>query len=228
MCSSANRNSQIANPQSRSVLPPLDGAVRLNVGCGDCPHASYYNVDSQLLSSELRPHDIDWHFRWWEAHALRVASDSVDVVYASHILEHYPVLAAPEGTATASDALREWYRVLRPGGVLYVAVPSLEKILTEVDGSPRYGHRHDRWLLNLFGQPRPGMSHCWAYTLMSLHEALKHAGFDGKSIERFEPFMNKPDGQHDASGGTCDGLCISLNLKARKPAPAEPQSESPQ
>jgi SAM-dependent methyltransferase len=46
-----------------------------------------------------------------------------DVVYHSHLLEH---LTRTEGTAL----LTECWRVLRPGGVLRVAVPDLERIAT--------------------------------------------------------------------------------------------------
>jgi len=223
MCSSDNRKSQIANRQSLPTLAPLDGAVRLNVGCGDCPHLSYYNVDNN------REVAIPFfNFIQADAHALPVASESVDVVYASHLLEHYPVLAAPEGTATASDALREWYRVLRPGGVLYVAVPAFELIARMCLAN---GPQQDHWMLRVFGQPRPGMSHCWAYTTRSLAETLRLHGF--REVVPFEPFMTTPAGGFDASGAAGvrqDGaaIALSLNLKARKPPRPQDKAEVPQ
>lgn len=45
-----------------------------------------------------------------------MASDTADMVYASHILEHF-------GRAECKDVLREWRRVLKPGGVLRISVP---------------------------------------------------------------------------------------------------------
>jgi SAM-dependent methyltransferase len=44
-----------------------------------------------------------------------------EVVYLSHVLEHFPKSSAPA-------FLRECYRVLKPGGVLRVVVPDLERI----------------------------------------------------------------------------------------------------
>ena len=41
---------------------------------------------------------------------------SVDEIRASHVLEHFP-------RAQAMAVLREWVRVLKPGGLLRVAVP---------------------------------------------------------------------------------------------------------
>ena len=47
------------------------------------------------------------------------ADDSVGLIYASHILEHF-------GRHQYEDVLAEWYRVLSPGGVLRLAVPDFE------------------------------------------------------------------------------------------------------
>jgi SAM-dependent methyltransferase len=195
------------------VLGPIDGAVRLNIGCGDCPHASYYNVDNDPNVVEaLKGHGYFGTVA--DAHALPVASESVDVVYASHVLEHYPAFRMVPGQATADDALAEWHRVLKGGGKLYVAVPDLEMIIHECVRGVDLNYQN-RWLLNLFGQPRPGWSHCWAYTDATLTAALGSHGFRG--IEPFESFLTKPNGDHDGSGGVCDGIPISLNLVATKP-----------
>lgn len=44
-----------------------------------------------------------------------------DVVYHSHVLEHFP-------TAQAEDFIKDCYRVLCPQGILRVVVPDLEAI----------------------------------------------------------------------------------------------------
>ncbi|MBI3481088.1 MAG: methyltransferase domain-containing protein [Nitrosomonadales bacterium] len=47
---------------------------------------------------------------------LPMSDDSVSLIYASHVLEHF-------GRYAYKAVLKEWFRVLRPGGVLRLSVP---------------------------------------------------------------------------------------------------------
>jgi predicted SAM-dependent methyltransferase len=47
---------------------------------------------------------------------------SVDLVYACHVLEHFSHLTVPQ-------VLREWGRVIKPGGRLCLSVPDFDKIV---------------------------------------------------------------------------------------------------
>ena len=49
---------------------------------------------------------------------------SIDKIYASHVLEHFHHSLNDELLST----LREWYRVLKPGGHLLVSVPDLRTL----------------------------------------------------------------------------------------------------
>lgn len=61
---------------------------------------------------------------------LPYADASVDCVRASHVLEHFPHKQIP-------DVLKEWTRVLKPGGELKIAVPNFEWIAENyVAGQP--------------------------------------------------------------------------------------------
>lgn len=51
-------------------------------------------------------------------------SNSVDMIYASHVLEHFHHRLNDEVLTT----LKEWYRVLKPGGKLLVSVPDLKTL----------------------------------------------------------------------------------------------------
>jgi predicted SAM-dependent methyltransferase len=50
----------------------------------------------------------------------RFEAGTFEAVYASHVLEHFDYKDA------LGAALREWHRVLSPGGKLYVSVPDLD------------------------------------------------------------------------------------------------------
>ena len=86
---------------------------RLNLGCGLRFHPAWTNVDFTSTGKDTIAYDL--------TKGIPFADASFDVVYHSHLLEHFP-------KAAAKSFLRECRRVLRPEGVLRVAVPDLEQI----------------------------------------------------------------------------------------------------
>ncbi|MEA5578496.1 class I SAM-dependent methyltransferase [Anabaena sp. UHCC 0451] len=50
--------------------------------------------------------------------------NSIAAIYASHVLEHFYYAIDNELVET----LTEWYRVLKPGGQLFISVPDLRKL----------------------------------------------------------------------------------------------------
>lgn len=58
----------------------------------------------------------------WGYEKLPIESDSYDFVFASHVLEHIPWMRV-------GDALKEVYRVLRPGGTFEVYVPNFAYVV---------------------------------------------------------------------------------------------------
>lgn len=91
-------------------LVPLvrEGAIRLNLGCGKHRIEGWVNIDRA---------------DGMEAYPLpQYADNSVDDIRASHILEHF-------GYEDTINVLREWHRVLRPGGRIHVSVPDFDKIV---------------------------------------------------------------------------------------------------
>ena len=79
--------------------------MRLNLGCGPTRIEGYTSID---ISEQMKPDIVA------DVADLPMEDNSVDVIFASHILEHFrhdvPVLA-------------EWHRVLKPGGEIHVMVP---------------------------------------------------------------------------------------------------------
>ena len=93
----------------RSTTAPT--GVALHLGCGPNHMDGWVNID---LEAEYEPdlqHDLST--------GLPYADDSVDLVYSEHFFEHLPL-------AAGYALMQECHRVLRPGGVLRIAMPDLE------------------------------------------------------------------------------------------------------
>lgn len=86
----------------------------LNLGCGQCSRKGWVNVDFHASSPDALAYDLRL--------GIPFADESFDVVYHSHVLEHF-------SRSQAIFFLRECFRVLKPSGLLRVAVPDLENIV---------------------------------------------------------------------------------------------------
>lgn len=169
-------------------------AVRLNLGCRRTRIPGFLNVD-------IRPEqDVDVVAD--AADLGRFADRSVEEIYASNILEHFPL------TRTVA-VLQEWRRVLVPGGRLLVSVPDFDCIAKLYMNSGFLG----RWLVfHGWGEQRyPEQTHYLTFTYPTLRKALDDAGFSAaRRVRRF------PYGVADASAMTdaVMGLDISVNAVA--------------
>ncbi len=85
----------------------------INLGCGKIYHSDWVNVDLISETEEVTAVDI--------RQTLPYPDDFFDACYSSHLLEH---LKVPE----ASQFLQECWRILKPGGVIRIVVPDLEKM----------------------------------------------------------------------------------------------------
>ena len=99
--------------------------IKLNLASHGDNHEGFINVDFDHPTADLKADVTNLPFD----------ADSVDVILAYHILEHFRAgeyeshLSNPLNPKTALDALKEWHRVLRPGGKLEIKVPDFEKIV---------------------------------------------------------------------------------------------------
>lgn len=80
--------------------------IRLNLGAGGSHIPGFIPIDRH---------------NGREVYPLEYATDSVDEIYASHVLEHF-------GHKDAEFAIHEWVRTLRPGGRIRIAVPDMRWI----------------------------------------------------------------------------------------------------
>jgi hypothetical protein len=123
-----------------------------------------------------------------------IPDGSCDVVRASHVLEHFP-------RAKIADVLKEWVRVLAPGGELRIAVPDIkivaENYLAGVN-QPTEGYI-------MGGQVDEADLHRSIFDAESLRRALASAGL--MLVRRWQSEL----------ADDCAALPVSLNLAATKP-----------
>lgn len=85
----------------------------LNLGCGDRYHPDWTNINFTSTGEGVIVHNLKKGIPFPDA--------SFDVVYHSHVLEHF-------SKSEAEFFIKECYRVLRSQGILRVVVPDLEEI----------------------------------------------------------------------------------------------------
>jgi predicted SAM-dependent methyltransferase len=144
---------------------------------------------------------------------LEYEDESVDLIYASHVIEYFD-------REEVKDVLSEWIRVLKPNGILRLAVPNFKEMTSlylECD------YPLDKFLGPLYGQMSMGeetIYHRTTYdfnSLKSLLESLdmkdivkydwketEHSEFDDHS-QAYIPHMDKKN-----------GVLISLNMECKK------------
>jgi predicted SAM-dependent methyltransferase len=117
----------------------MDTPMKLNLGCGARTPTGWVNVDNaagarfanipffSTLNRYLRLFSLDWDSRI-SVHDLRKPfpwpAKSADVIYASHVLEHF----------TRDEArvfLARCRETLKPGGIIRILVPDLHYFVRE-------------------------------------------------------------------------------------------------
>lgn len=172
---------------------PVARKTVLHVGCGqaDIRHLpAYFQKRWQEIRLDIDP-DAHPDILGTALDMSAVPSHSVDAVYSSHMLEH---LYAHELTI----ALAEMKRVLKPDGILVATVPDLQtvarmiaedRLLDTAYESPAgsitpfdmvYGHR------GFISSGKLYMAHRGGFTLTTLIDALKGAGFASVTGKRRE------------------------------------------
>lgn len=184
---------------------PIDLAtMRLHLGCGKRYIPGFVHIDVVDYPHIDHVATID--------NLSFIQTDSVDLIYNCHVLEHFK-------RRDVDRVLKEWWRVLKPGGTLRVSVPDFEKLCEvylrekriELVIGPLFG-RQD-YLYNI---------HYNVFDFDSLARALEQAGFvnvrryDWRETEHAhiddysQAYIPHMDKEH--------GTLISLNVECDKPA----------
>ena len=172
-----------APAQAAGALQPL----RLNLGCGDKILPGYVNVDVAPTRAGRSPDVLcDLH------HLEPFASGSADEVMAIHVVEHF-------WRWEVVDVLREWMRVLKPGGRMILECPNLitacEELLKNPTAAARPGREGQRTMWVFYGDPAwrdPLMCHRWNYTPESLGEVMREAGIANARQEPAQFKLREP------------------------------------
>lgn len=138
--------------------------LKLNLGAGGDIKEGWRNLDITFAP----PNYINI------AEPLPFADTTVDVIYSSHTVEHVD-------SPTALRFFDECFRVLKPGGVVRIAVPSVSRIAAQAD------QQYLSWLgTSGFGEAtlqsalrnivlNHGHKSCWSFDI--LESVLQAAGF---------------------------------------------------
>src|SRR3989338_7215192 len=176
--------------------------MKLHLGCGPRHIPGFVHVDAQPA-----PHvDIVG-----PVEQLPMDDNSVSLIYASHVLEHF-------GRCDYKAVLREWYRVLQPGGILRLSVPDFaacaaiyyESVLADglsglvglIVGGQRNEHDFHKMIFDEDFLRRELLETGFREVRRWDWRATEHAGIDDFS-QAYIPHLNKESGK-----------LMSLNIEA--------------
>ena len=178
--------------------------MKLHLGCGKRFIPGFVHIDAVDYPHVDHVATID--------NLSFIQTDSIDLIYNCHVLEHFK-------RRDVDRVLREWQRVIKPGGTLRVSVPDFSK-LCEV-----YQRQNQLELVigALFGrQDYLYNIHYNVFDFTSLSHSLEQAGF--VEVRRYDWRRTEHADMDDFSQAYIPhmdkehGTLISLNVECDKPS----------
>ena len=176
---------------------------KLHLGCGTKILKSFINCDINNYKGVDYPGVDILNLSMFE-------KNSIDLIYASHVLEHIP-------RTKTFFALLEWNRVLKPGGVLRLAVPDFDATVKVYLRDNDYENLLN-WIYG--GSEVPYNVHYRQFTFSGLKTLLIEAGF--KRVLKYDWKLTEHEDIDDFSKAynphmdQKNGILMSLNLEAIK------------
>jgi predicted SAM-dependent methyltransferase len=168
----------------------------LHIGCGDVILPKpFENLDTRKMDG------VD---HVCEADKLSFEDGTFDLVYSSHVLEHFK-------RNETQSILNEWVRVLKPGGIVRISVPSFESLIKiyQTAGDIEY-------IIGplMGGQTYEQNFHYNMFDKASLTKYLEKAGCE--AVHTWDFRRTSHSKYFDFSQAITWEIPISLNLEARK------------
>ena len=123
-------------------------------------------------------------------YCLPFKTDAFEEVHCFHVLEHVT-------RDKYKPMLAEMYRVLKPGGYLYVETPDFQGTVAKLTEAFATGNVRDIhvWTTSVYGKSeRPGMSHHWGFYDELLMGEFRNLGF--KDVTRLTANDDMPSASH--------------------------------
>lgn len=166
--------------------------VKLHLGCGKRDFGPSWDHIDMADFPHIKSHDVT---------KLPYESGTVDIIYACHLIAYFD-------RDEFKEVLKEWRRVLRPGGCLRIATPDfyqMAKIYVKQRGA-----NLSQFLGPVYGKMGT-IYHKTTYDLYSLIELLSSCGF--KNIRKYNRHATDHARYDDHSAAYIDGVLISLNVQ---------------
>ena len=147
--------------------------MKLHIGCGPVNLPGWINIDNGSCSLADVHLDV--------TRGLPYDAGSVDLIYSEHFIEHFPV---EQGLAL----MREFHRVLKPGGIVRTATPDLHFIASRYffmwrrqEWLKRYGYEYIQTRAEMVNIAFREWGHQYIYDAEELVRRLREAGFQRMS-----------------------------------------------
>jgi len=147
--------------------------LKLNIGCGTDYKDGWINIDNNS-DHNITKLDLNWDLR----NPLPFKDNSVDFIFNEHFFEH---LTTDEAQITFKDLMR----VLKPGGVMRIAMPDLEVVVDTYLNIPlnkdpvikTYGLDFIKTRAEWMNMSFRWWGHKWLYDWEELQRRLEEAGY---------------------------------------------------
>lgn len=184
--------------------------MKLHLGCYQKKIHGFVNID---IREDVNPDVVDDVFK-----LEKFEEGTVDLIYVCHVLEHATYKQALEG-------MSRWFKLLKKGGILRLAVPDLEAVCEH------YIYHKDLNILKSFiygSQKHDYDYHMCGWDQKTIDQTLTNIGFteikkyDWRETEHFfiddysQSYLPEISYKSRRSNDVINGKLMSLNIEAKK------------